>query len=101
MVPAILSQENAVLEAVNYFPSVSIILPFEPKMSLHRELEYLLERTVEKVEKNLLSSYSYESAKPVIEKLKSVVNKVDFTSFKRSMAILSTGFPPYILDARY
>lgn len=35
-------EEKEILEAANYLPSVSIILPFEPKMSAKTELEYQL-----------------------------------------------------------
>jgi hypothetical protein len=87
MVPAILHEEKEVLDGVKYLPSVSIILPFEPKMSIHRELQYQLERTVAKVEKKLLASYTLEKAKPVIDKLKVLIKKLDFTTYKRSIAI--------------
>ena len=87
MVPAILHEEKEVLEAVKYFPSVSIILPFEPKMSIHRELEHLLQRTVAKVEKDLMAVYTPEKAKPVIDKLRALIKRLDFTTYKRSIAI--------------
>ena len=76
-----LREEKAMLDAVNYFPSVSIILPFEPKMSNHREIEKLLERTLSKVEDKLMANYTPETAKPVVHKLTSVISKLDFTSY--------------------
>ena len=38
----ITSEIREVLEAVHYRPAVSIIIPFEPKMSLTTELTYFL-----------------------------------------------------------
>ena len=87
MSPAILHEEKDLLDATKYRPSVSIILPFEPKMSIHKELEYQLERTVSQVEKNLVNSYPVEKAKPVIDKLKLLTKKLDFSTYKRSVAI--------------
>ena len=87
MIPASLHEEKAVLEAVKYLPSVSIILPFEPKMSTHRQLEYQLQRAVTRVEKNLLNTYPSERAQPVIDKLKALITNLDFTTYKRSIAI--------------
>lgn len=87
MVRAILQNEEMLLNAVNSFPSVSIILPFEPKMSVHRDLEYQLQRSVARVEKKLLANYTFETARPVIDKLHALVKNVDFTTYKRSIAI--------------
>ena len=63
MIPEIYHEEKDVLEAVKYLPSVSIILPFEPKMSVKRELAYRLQRVFHTVEKELMTSYSDEKVK--------------------------------------
>lgn len=87
MIPETSFEEREVLEAVKYLPSVSIILPFEPKMSVKKELEYQLQRVVEKVEKELMSNYAGEKVKPVLNKLKALIKKLDFTTYKQSIAI--------------
>jgi hypothetical protein len=72
---------------VESHPSVSIILPFEPKMAVHRELEYKLHKVSEQVENELMKTYMPERARPVIDRLKMLIRQIDFTSFKRSVAI--------------
>lgn len=87
MIAEILQEEKLILEPVKFMPSVSIILPFEPKMSLKRELEMLLQRVFKKVEKDLMRNYAEAKSKPVITKLNALLNKIDFGSYKKSIAI--------------
>ena len=54
-----------VMEAVKYRPAVSIILPFEPKMGLKKELTHSLKIAAGKVEKGLLENYPHETARIV------------------------------------
>jgi len=68
-------------------PAVSIVLPFEPKMSLEVELEYRLKLILAKVEKELMSGYAAELALPVIKKLSQVVRQLNFNTHKKSIAI--------------
>lgn len=79
--------KSEVLDCVECYPTVSIILPFEPKMSVHRELEYQLARVCNQVEQYLEKNYSPETLAPVRDKLKELARKIDFTSFKKSVAI--------------
>ena len=80
-------KEKELLEVDNYLPSVSIILPFEPKMSAKTELEYQLKRVIEKVERELMKNYVDEKARLVTDKLKNLVKTLDYSTYKRSIAI--------------
>jgi hypothetical protein len=80
-------EEKELLEAVHYLPSVSVIIPFEPKMSTKTELEYKLKRISEGVERELSMNYIDEKVAPVMQKLKNQVNNLDYSTYKRSIAL--------------
>ena len=87
MTADIFFDEKAVLEAVKYMPSVSIILPFEPKMTAKKDLESRLQAAADKVEKDLTNTYPPEQYKPVTDRLKVLVKNVDFNTYKQSIAL--------------
>ncbi len=72
---------------VSLYPSVSIILPFEPKMEVKRELSASLNKAVIKVEHELLEKFEMEAAMLVIEKLKIIIKDLNYSSHKKSIAI--------------
>jgi hypothetical protein len=76
-----------VLEAVHYRPAVSIILPFEPKMSLKSELTHSLKVAADKVEEELRDDYPAEMATLVMQKLRAIINSLNFNTHKKSVAI--------------
>ena len=80
-------EEKEVLEVVKYRPSISIIMPFEPKMSVKTELEYKLKLAVGRVESELMANYTSEKALPVLRRLRSVIKNLDFNTYKKSIAI--------------
>lgn len=80
-------QLQEVLNPVKYRPCVSLIMSFEPKMSKKHELEYLLKTHLQSIEQQLISEYPSEKAIPVLNKLHSAVKKVDYNSYKKSIAI--------------
>jgi hypothetical protein len=100
MANSFLKEENDILNAVKYMPSVSIIIPFEPKMSLKSGLEYKLKTVIDKVEKQLMAGYPEERSRPVLNKLKGIVKKIDYTTYKKSIAIYVSPFKEkvYYLD---
>lgn len=79
--------EKDMLGAVKYFPNISIILPFEPKMTVKKELEYMLQRVVDQVERDLRDNYGEEKTEEVMNKLKDLVRNIDYTTYKISIAI--------------
>jgi hypothetical protein len=85
---AVLSPEIVdVIEAVQYRPAVSIIMPFEPKMSAKSELAHALKIAVDKVENEVTRAYPDELAQLVIRKLLAIINTLNFNTHKKSIAI--------------
>jgi hypothetical protein len=87
MLHAILPEEQSLLSAVKYAPCVSVIMPFEPKMSLKRELDHQLKLAVQQVQKELRAKYEVEKVEVVTERLKELVAKLDYNTYKKSIAI--------------
>src|SRR5688572_29259055 len=76
-----------VMEAVQYRPAVSIILPFEPKMSLKSELSYSLKTAADRVEKEMTGKYPPDACILVMQKLKNIITNLNFSTHKKSIAI--------------
>lgn len=76
-----------VMEALRYRPSVSIILPFEPKMNLKTELMYSLKIAVKKVEDELQEQYPDEITTLVMTKLNTLAKNLNFNTYKKSIAL--------------
>lgn len=73
--------------APRYFPCVSLLMPFEPKMNLKKELDHKLKVAADKIEHNLLRDYSEESVNKVIKKLRETIQKLNYYTHKKSIAI--------------
>jgi len=69
------------------FPSVSIFLPFNPKMKSKASIAAILHKAVDKVEEKLFDDFSFEMALVVMHKLKAILKDLNFSSHKRSLAI--------------
>jgi hypothetical protein len=87
MTPVVFQDENVVIGAQHYLPAVSIVLPFEPMMSLKSELEYKLKRALEKIETELMANYPVEKAMPVLLKLQHLIYNLNYNTHKKSIAI--------------
>src|SRR6185295_8284129 len=87
MLPVFTQEEQQVLNVLKYQPAVSIILPFEPKMSIKAELEHALKLACQQVEKELRASYPDEQAMPVLEKLRTLIRNLDYSTYKKSIAL--------------
>lgn len=83
----ITTEIREVMGALHYRPSISIILPFEPKMNLKTELSYSLKMAVKKVEEELEEYYPGELAAQVMKKLNTLVKNLDFHTYKKSIAL--------------
>ncbi len=68
-------------------PSVSIALPFEPKMSQRSEWEPSLKAALGKVEKELMAGYSSAVAMSLIKKLQVLISNLNTATHKKSIAI--------------
>lgn len=76
-----------VIDALHYRPSVSIIIPFEPKMIFKAELTERLKSIVTKTERELETDYPKEICGLVIQKLQSLISNLNFNTHKKSVAI--------------
>ena len=83
----ILSNEEKKLIHETTAPAVSILLPFEPKMSLKHELEHKLKTVAGKIEKELLANFTSEKAHAVITRLQHILSHLNFNTHKKSIAI--------------
>lgn len=81
------TDEKAILNAVKYLPAVSLIMPFEPKISLKSDLEYRLKMAIGNVEKELMNTYPAEKALPVINRLRKLSGQINYNTHKKSIAI--------------
>lgn len=76
-----------VIEAVHYRPAVSIIMPFEARISLKKELTHALKTAADKVEKELQDLYPDDISTVVMKKLRNILKDLKFDSDKKSLAI--------------
>jgi hypothetical protein len=80
-------EEFEIITAVEYLPTVAIILPFQPVMTSKAELQHKLKVIADKVELEIISSYSKQQALPVIIKLRTVIRNLNYNTHKKSIAI--------------
>lgn len=76
-----------VLGAVHYMPSVSIIMPFDPKMNPKAEISHALKLAVDKVQREVSKNYPNELGRLVIQKLRTLLSDLNFNTHKKSIAI--------------
>lgn len=72
---------------IRYFPSASIFLPFEPKMTSKAEISNSLREATEKVEAQLRAGYPAEMCDLVMRKIKTVNRSLNYNTHKKSIAI--------------
>lgn len=69
------------------FPSVSIFLPFDPKMGMKNKLMFSLAKATDKVVYELRDKYPGEMSMLLVRKLKDLIKNLDFNTHKKSLAI--------------
>ncbi|MDP4261275.1 MAG: hypothetical protein Q8941_01980 [Bacteroidota bacterium] len=87
MKSALSPEIREVVEATHYRPSISVIMPFEPKMSGKAELAQQLKFAVDKVDREIRKNYQDDLAGLVMQKLKKIVKNLNYNTFKKSIAI--------------
>jgi hypothetical protein len=73
--------------AIDYRPFISIIMPFEPKMSLKTELGHSLKLAAGKVERELKAQYPAEICMLMTNKLGQLLKNLNYNTHKKSIAI--------------
>ena len=69
------------------FPSISIVIPFETKMSTTTGLHTILATAISNEEKKLLQSFPENEARPVIDKLHDLVRNLKGAKRYKSVGI--------------
>lgn len=87
MNPSVSPEIKEVIGAVHYRPAVSIIMPFEPKMSAKTEITQLLKFASDKVERELVENYPQDICTLIMQKLNALIKHLNFTTHKKSIAI--------------
>ncbi len=87
MNPVVTPEISEVLEAQHYRPAISIILPFDPKMTPKNQLGQSLKSAIHKVEQLLVDGYDDEIVMMIMYKLRLLVNGLNFNTHKKSVAM--------------
>jgi hypothetical protein len=80
-------QNPDIIEALNYEPCVSILMPFDPKMEKKSVIETRLKCAINKIKQEVRQIYSPEKAEPVLQKLGSLIEDLNYMTHKRSIAV--------------
>ncbi|WP_127127438.1 hypothetical protein [Pseudoflavitalea rhizosphaerae] len=88
MFPEIIQEEKEILQAPHAYPSVSVIVPFEPKMSSRKDLEYRLDRMLEQVKQQMNGSSMQEQT--VMERLEGLVRHLNYNTHKKTIALFAS-----------
>ncbi len=75
------------IQAVHYRPAISIIMPFEPKMKVKGELTQQLKFISDRVQKEIRKNYEDDLAELVLKKLKTIIKTINYSTYKKSIAI--------------
>ena len=87
MNPLVTPDLQEILDVVHYRPSVSLILPFDPKMGLKAEIAHALELAADQVSRELRDQYPEELSNLVNAKLRRLIRDLNFNTHKKSVAI--------------
>ncbi|MBS1523543.1 MAG: hypothetical protein JST50_21250 [Bacteroidetes bacterium] len=89
MAPAInvSAEERKLISVAKQRPSVSIVMSFEHVIASKDEMAQRLKITLERVKRELLSTYPENKAMPVILKLQNLIRNIDYNNGKRAIAL--------------
>ena len=88
MLPALPLKSLKLLSYREDFPSIAVLFPFNPKMSEKQELDIQLKRVLSKAESAVLQKYSSDKSLEIILRLRQVMNRLNYNTHKKSVAIL-------------
>lgn len=78
---------NTLMGLPHAFPAVSLIMPFDPKMSAKRAITSSIAMSFIQVEKDLHEHFPEEISRLVMQKLEDVLRGLDFSTHSISLAI--------------
>ena len=80
-------QIREVVESMQYRPCVTIIMPFEPKMEVKSEMKLRIKYAGNQAIRDIRQNYQDDLADQVIHKLRSIENDLDYSTYRKSVAI--------------
>ena len=87
MMPAILKESTLLPVYATPTPVVSIVLPFDAKITPRKELEQQLQQILTRVSIEMEARYSREGAYPVLAGLRKLMAGLNYSTYKKSIAI--------------
>jgi hypothetical protein len=85
MIATILQEKKVPVHAST--PAISIVMPFDPKVTPRDQLERNLQEVVSEVSTEMETRYSREYAYPFLSVLRKLVAGLNYSTYKRSIAI--------------
>jgi hypothetical protein len=82
-----INRTNKVIEAGLDQPAISIIMPFEPKMCSKSEIVDRLKSALDKVQQEVITNRKGDISALVMQKLRNLVKNLNFSTYKKSIAI--------------
>jgi hypothetical protein len=83
-------QENQLLDAGFQEQTLSLLLPFEPKVNSRSQIESRIRYLTDQAERQLLERLPRLQVKLILAQLQSVVENLNFHTYKRSIVIKAT-----------
>ncbi len=83
----IVETKNNVMAHTHHFPAVSLIMPFNPKMSSKKVISNALRMASVTIENDLQEHFPEDMGNLVMQKLQSVLNNLDFSTHSTSIAV--------------
>ncbi len=68
-------------------PRISIIIPFESRMNTKTGMKFMLSAAATKEESKLIKNYPENQARPLINKLRSLIKNLKYNTHDKSIAI--------------
>lgn len=81
------ADERKMISVAKQRPCVSIVMSFEPVIASKDEMAHRLKITLERVKRELLSTYPETKAMPVVLKLQNLIRNIDYNTGKRAIAL--------------
>jgi hypothetical protein len=85
-----LTKNQAEMTDLIYRPAISIVFPFNPKMSLKSEIRHKLKIALEGIKNQLEYDYPEEITEGIMQKLWRVTRELNYHTHKKSIAIFVT-----------
>lgn len=76
-----------ILLTTHYLPCISIIMPFDPKMGLKKEVNHKLKLAANQIKKQVFEQFPEEKARSVTDKIMNLIEGLNYNTHKKSIAI--------------